>query len=93
MSADPTRVIVTLYTRDGCHLCDEAKAAIQPIIERRHAELREIDIDDDAESRAMYNDSIPVIFIEANFFARYRIDAQKFEKALQVAESKPTSGD
>ena len=93
MSADPTRVIVTLYTREGCHLCEEAKAAMQPIVERHRAELREIDIDDDAELRAMYNDSVPVVFVGADFFARYRVDTQKFENALQVAERKRTRGD
>jgi glutaredoxin len=93
VSGDAARVIVTLYTREGCHLCDEAKAAIVPIIARHHAELREIDIDDDAELRAMYNDSVPVIFVGADFFSRYRVDAQKFEKALQAAERKPTNGD
>ena len=92
MSAAAPRVIVTLYTREGCHLCDEAKAAIQPVTERQGAELREIDIDDDAELRAMYNDSVPVIFVGADFFARYRVDAQKFERVLQAAGKKLTSG-
>jgi glutaredoxin len=73
-----SKMIVTLYTREGCHLCDEAKATM----------LREIDIDDDADLRAMYNDSVPVIFVGANFFSRYRIDAQKFAKVLQAAGGK-----
>lgn len=75
-------LVVTLYTREGCHLCDEANAVMLPIIARHEAELREIDIDDDAELRAMYNDSVPVIFVGADFFARHRVDAAKFEKAL-----------
>jgi glutaredoxin len=79
------RIVVTLYTREGCHLCEEAKAAMLPIVARHNAELREIDIDDDADLRAMYNDSVPVIFIGADFFARYRVDPQKFKKALEVA--------
>ena len=53
-----------------------------PIVHRHHTELREIDIDDDAELRAMYNESVPVIFVGADFFARYRVDAARFEKAL-----------
>jgi glutaredoxin len=88
MTASAGSVIVTLYTREGCHLCDEARAAIAPAIVRVGAELREIDIDDDAELRAMYNDSVPVIFVDANFFARYRVDAKKFEKALEAAGRK-----
>jgi glutaredoxin len=78
-------LVVTLYTREGCHLCDEAKVVMLPIIARRNAELREIDIDDDADLRAMYNDSVPVIFVGADFFARYRVDVAKLEKALDGA--------
>ncbi len=79
------RIVVTLYMREGCHLCEEAKAAMRAAIARANAELREIDVDDDAELRAMYNDSVPVIFVGADFFARYRVDAQKFTKALEFA--------
>ena len=82
---DVSSLVVTLYTREGCHLCDEAKAAMLPALAHHKAELREIDIDDDAELRAMYNDSVPVIFIGADFFARYRVEAAKFEKALSGA--------
>jgi glutaredoxin len=82
------RVVVTLYTREGCHLCEEAKAAMLPVVAQATAELREIDIDDDPGLRAMYNDSVPVIFVGADFFARYRIDAHKFAKALEAAGRK-----
>jgi glutaredoxin len=88
MTASAGSVIVTLYTREGCHLCDEARAAIAPAIVRVGAELREIDIDDDAELRAMYNDSVRLIFVGGDFFGRYRVDAKKFEKALEAAGRK-----
>ena len=88
MTAGAGRVVVTLYTREGCHLCDEAKAAVLPVVMHAGAEFREIDIDDDAELRAMYNDSVPVIFVGADFFARYRVDVKKLEKALETAGRK-----
>lgn len=75
-------VIVTLYAREGCHLCDEARVVMAPIMERFGATLREVDIDDDEESRAEYNESVPVIFVGEEFFARYRVDAGAFEKAI-----------
>lgn len=88
MSGDGERVVVTLYTREGCHLCDEARAAMLPLIQLTGAELCEIDIDDDAELRAIYNESVPVIFVGVDFFARYRVDAQKFAGALETAGRK-----
>ena len=78
-------VVVTLYTREGCHLCDEARAAMMPIVARAGASMREVDIDDDADLRAKYNESVPVIFVGENFFARYRVDAEKFEQTLRSA--------
>ena len=75
-------VVVTLYTREGCHLCDEAKAVMARILARVGGTLREVDIDDDAELRTKYNESVPVIFVGEDFFARYRVDAEKFERAL-----------
>ncbi len=75
-------VVVTLYTREGCHLCDEAKAVMAPMLARVGGTLREVDIDDDAALRTKYNESVPVIFVGEDFFARYRVDVEKFEKAL-----------
>jgi glutaredoxin len=88
VSGEAGRLVVTLYAREGCHLCEEAKAVMLPLIEREGAELREVDIDDDADLRAVYNESVPVIFVGAEFFARYRVDTQKFAEALEAAGSK-----
>jgi glutaredoxin len=81
-------VVVTLYTRAGCHLCDEAKVAMIPLLGRLGGELREVDIDGDANLKAMYNESVPVIFVGADFFARFRVDAKAFEAALMEASRK-----
>jgi glutaredoxin len=81
-------VIVTLYAREGCHLCDEARVVMAPIVERLGASLRDVDIDDDEELRAEYNESVPVIFVGEEFFARYRVDGAAFEKAIVKAGGK-----
>ena len=36
---------ITMYTREGCHLCDEAKAVMTPLLSEFDAKLREVDID------------------------------------------------
>jgi glutaredoxin len=38
---------VILYTRAGCHLCEEAKQAMVPVLREFGARLREVDIDTD----------------------------------------------
>ena len=55
---------VTLYTRRGCHLCDEAKQAIDSARRRSAFEYKEFDIDADPKLREMYNEEVPVITID-----------------------------
>ena len=77
---------VTLYTREGCHLCDAAKAAILPIVKEMDGRLREVDIDGDPALRARYNDDVPVIFIGGREVARHRVDAAEFRRELKLAK-------
>ena len=74
---------VTLYTRAGCHLCEEAKAAIAPLLSEFHATLREIDVDDDSALEEIYGSDVPVIFIGAREAARHRVDVKQFRRQLQ----------
>jgi len=77
--------VVTLYTRPGCHLCEEAKALVTPMLGEFGATLREVNIDEDAVLRERYGLDIPVIFIGARKAAKHRVDAVKFRRQLQDA--------
>ena len=79
---------VTLYTRPGCHLCDDAKAAITPLLREFHASLREVNIDLDAELAKKYGWDIPVIFIGGHKAAKHRVDLAQFRRQLQEAQQK-----
>jgi glutaredoxin len=79
---------VTLYTRPGCHLCEEAKQAIAPFLREFGASLREVNIDKDAILEERYGLDIPVIFIGARKAAKHRVDVRQFRRKLQ--ESKGT---
>lgn len=74
---------VTMYMREGCHLCEEAKAAMAPILKALGARLQEVDIDDDPALRARYTNDVPVIFVGAHFFAQHRIDATRLRRHLE----------
>jgi glutaredoxin len=76
-----------LYTRAGCHLCDQAKEQLRAL--RRQAEftLREVDIDQDTELRRRYNDEVPVIFIAGRKAFKYRIDPRQFLERLQIRDA------
>jgi glutaredoxin len=75
--------VITLYTRPGCHLCEEAKAVIEPMLGEFGATLREVNIDRDAELRRRYGTDIPVVFIGARKAAKHRVDPVKFRRQLR----------
>jgi glutaredoxin len=65
---------VTLYTRPGCHLCDDARAALERVREQHPFELDEIDIErDDALHRA-YLERIPVVAVDGEELFDYFVD-------------------
>jgi glutaredoxin len=76
---------VTLYTRPGCHLCDEAKSAIAPLLGEFGAVLREVNIDSDPVLKERYGSDIPVIFIGQRKAAKHRVDLEQFRRQLQNA--------
>jgi glutaredoxin len=77
--------VVTLYTRPGCHLCEEAKALMEPLLGEFGATLREVNIDGDVVLRERYGLDIPVIFIGAHKAAKHRVDPVKFRRQLKDA--------
>ena len=77
---------VTLYTRPGCHLCEEAKKAILPILHEFGAVLREVNIEEDAVLEGRYGLDIPVIFIGARKAAKHRVDIKRFRRQLQESK-------
>jgi glutaredoxin len=77
---------VTMYMREGCHLCEEAKSAMAPVLAALGARLQEVDIDDDPTLRARYTNDVPVIFIGAQFFTHHRVDAARLRRQLESAK-------
>ena len=84
---DPHSREVTLYTRAGCHLCEEAKAAIVPLLREFRAALREINVDDDPALKALYGSDVPVLFVGARKAAKHRVDLKQFRRQLAEAFS------
>jgi|SRR5262252_6618003 len=77
---------VTLYSRPGCHLCEEAKAAIAPLLREFGAVLRDVNIDEDAVLKERYGWDIPVIFIGAHKAAKHSVNLAQFRRQLQEAQ-------
>jgi len=74
--------VVTLYTRHGCHLCDEAKQVLAAAHRRLEFTYEERDIDADPELLRLYNEEVPVIAIDGRKAFKYKVDMNEFLKRL-----------
>jgi glutaredoxin len=77
---------LTLYSRPGCHLCDEMKKQIAPLVKRFGVNLREVNIDGDPILQARYNEEVPVLFLGSRKVAKYSVDTEQLRAQLQRAE-------
>ena len=77
------RVIV--YSRPGCHLCDEAKAAIEKSNCSDHYTLEEVNIESDDELLKKYQYDIPVITVDGVEAFKHRVDPEQFK--IRVIQS------
>ena len=75
---------VTLYTRAGCHLCDEAKQVLERARGRAAFTLEIEDIDRDPELRRLYNEEVPVIAIDGVKAFKYRLTEAEFLRKLKA---------
>jgi len=73
---------VTLYTRAGCCLCQEAKEVLAAARARATFDLEEIDIDRHPEWLPLYNEEVPVIAIEGRKAFKHKVSMEEFLKRL-----------
>ncbi len=77
--------VVTLYGRDGCHLCDEARESIARL-GGEGFELREVDIESDERLLAAYLERIPVVEVDGREVSELVFDADAFLRELHTVE-------
>ena len=65
---------ITLYSRVGCHLCDVMKEQIEKHRDRYEFTLDVVDIDQDPKLRAEYDWDVPVLFVDGEKIAKYKLD-------------------
>jgi glutaredoxin len=78
--------LIELYTRPGCHLCEDAKRVILAASSRFDLQLCERNVEDSAEMESNYGEEIPVIFINGRQVFKHRITAAQLEGYLSHLE-------
>lgn len=92
---DGTVTTVTLIGRDGCHLCDVARGVIDHVLADLPDEqadavtVTELSIDDDPALSELWWEKIPVVLIDGDFHAHWRLDAARLRAALEKADATP----
>ncbi len=74
---------VTLYSKPGCHLCEDVKDHLCRL-QRYHAfELREVNILEDRSAFEKFKDEIPVVFIDGKKAFKFYFDEKQFVRRIQ----------
>ena len=77
---------LTIYSRPGCHLCDEMKAVVERVVRSAAGTLtiEAIDISTDPALEARYGAEIPVLMIDGQKVAKYRVTEEALTRWLMA---------
>jgi glutaredoxin len=77
---------LTIYSKPGCHLCDEMKSLVHRVISQqsRHDDIAvdEIDISNDQTLLDRYGIEIPVLLIDGKKVAKYRVSEVELTRMI-----------
>ena len=73
---------VILYTRPGCHLCEDAREVIERVCADLGETYAEISIDTDPDLAARFGEEIPVTFVDGRQHDFWRVSEQRLRSAL-----------
>ncbi|MEY4024003.1 MAG: hypothetical protein RLZ23_964 [Actinomycetota bacterium] len=75
--------MVTVYSRHGCHLCEDAVKTLESMREELAFEIEIIYIDGSAELEKLYGNEVPVIHINGEHHDFYKVDPERFRSSLE----------
>ncbi len=73
---------LTLYWREGCHLCEDMEQTLSELVDPARYRLQRIDIDRNEALRARYNEDVPVLCLDGEELCRHFLDLTAVEAAL-----------
>jgi glutaredoxin len=75
--------MVTVYSRHGCHLCENALNILGGLSEELTFEIEVIYIDGDPELEKLYGEQVPVTLIDGEHHDFWRVDPERFRSSLE----------
>lgn len=82
----PTSHEVVVYSRKGCHLCDQVKSTLSRLESRGGLSFtwHEVDIDSDPDLQRQFNEEVPVVFIDGKKAFKYSMPERDFLRVLKA---------
>lgn len=82
--ADSDPVQITVYTRENCHLCEEAIDTIERVAASlsRPIDLETVDVDADPDLREQYGERVPYVTVDGRPRFKYRVDPDALRSML-----------
>jgi glutaredoxin len=75
--------MVTVYSRHGCHLCEDAIATLESMREELAFTIDVTYIDGNPELEKLYGNEVPVIHINGEHHDFYKVDPERFRSSLE----------
>lgn len=82
-------IALTLYSRPGCHLCDEMKETIERVGQTIPLNVEVVDVSTDPELEARYGLEIPVLLVDGRKTAKYRVSEKELTRLLTARTGGP----
>ena len=73
---------VTLYTRVGYHLCEQAREVVRAVCAETGEGFEEVDVDSSVELQEAYTEQVPVTLVDGRRHDFWRVDATRLRAAL-----------
>ena len=85
MTTPATTARVTLYSKPGCHLCEDARAVVAQVCAELGESFEEVDITAGPDAERLtrtYGEEIPVTFVDGRQHDFWRVDPDRLRVAL-----------
>jgi thiol-disulfide isomerase/thioredoxin len=79
-------VLLTVYGREHCHLCQDMIAALQKLRASYPFRLEVIDVDSDTDLQSRYGQRVPVLMAEDKEICHYHLNLNAFARIFQGIE-------
>ena len=77
---------LTLITRPGCHLCEDAKAALDRVVAVTGDRWVEKDVTADIELEREYGDRLPVVLLDGKEHGYWRVEEERLLRDLTTPQ-------